>query len=365
MAGSVVGDLAQPLFEVGFQPAFLVPQHEVFEGVVEGGLHLFHVGIVREQQRQFLLEHEHAGGDEGGEVPAGIHPFRQLRNVEFLGFDDGVEVAQFQLGHPATAFLFHQRHRDAVVCVDRREVLADAGFIAVHIAGGEQGDLTLRAPGGLARSVARQPAQTRAQRLAGKLGQPGFGVDFRHGFHRSPHRAEFIHRIDHLGDHRNAGQAADGVGAGEDAVAQFSLCRTLAFFELHHLGAQHQVREIQVPRMRRHIGAFGHVAKVAEEAVVDDFPVIGLRHPIDFHRLAAVHQIEQGGEGLAQADATAAAVADVEHPLHFLVEGCLVMEIGIAPVEWMASGGFEIAFAAGDGHGGLLADMTRPSPAGG
>jgi hypothetical protein len=124
-----------------------------------------------------------------------------------------------------------------------------------------------------------------------------------------------------------------------------------AVFELVDLGAQHQVREIEVPFVRRHIGTFGHVAEVAQIAVVDHLPVIGFGDAIDFHRRGFIDQIEQCGKRLAQADAAAATVADVEHPLHFLEQRRLVEEIGIAPIQRVARGGFETAFA--NGHGRL------------
>ena len=56
-------------------------------------------------------------------------------------------------------------------------------------------------------------------------------------------------------------------------------------------------------------------------------------------------EIEEGRERLAQAHATAAAMADVEHPLH-LDEGlALVAVVGASPVDRMPGRRLEIAFA--------------------
>jgi len=108
---------------------------------------------------------------------------------------------------------------------------------------------------------------------------------------------------------------------------------------------QHQVRKIEVPLVRRHIGAFGHVAEVAQVTVIDDLPVILFSDVIDFHRLGGIDQVEQGWEGLAQADTATTAVANVENTLHFLVERLLAVELRVLPVERMTRRGVEIAFA--------------------
>jgi len=106
-----------------------------------------------------------------------------------------------------------------------------------------------------------------------------------------------------------------------------------------------QVREINVPRVRRHVRALGLVAKVAQITLRDDLGVIGLVDAIDLHRFRFVDQVEQGGEGMTQADATAAAMAYVEDALHFLFERGLVEKLGIVLAQRVAGRGFEIAFA--------------------
>ena len=67
------------------------------------------------------------------------------------------------------------------------------------------------------------------------------------------------------------------------------------------LRAQHQVREVDVPRMRRNVRALRHVAEVAQVALVDDLPVVGLGDAVDLHRLALVDEVEQRRERAAQA----------------------------------------------------------------
>ena len=89
--------------------------------------------------------------------------------------------------------------------------------------------------------------------------------------------------------------------------------------ELHRLGAQHEVREVDVPGMRRHVRTLGHVAHVAQVALVDDLA----RNPSSstassFQRRALVDQIEQRRKRGAQVEAAPAAVADVVDALELV-----------------------------------------------
>src|SRR3954449_6672049 len=110
---------------------------------------------------------------------------------------------------------------------------------------------------------------------------------------------------------------------------------------LYVLGAQHQVRKVDVPGMRRNIGAFRHEAHVTQVTVVDDVPMDLLVDAIELERGARIDRIEQGGERMAEAEAAPTSVADVEHPLELFLERALVSERGIAPVERMMRGSLQ------------------------
>ncbi len=101
--------------------------------------------------------------------------------------------------------------------------------------------------------------------------------------------------------------------------------------------------------MRRHVRALRHEAHVAQITVIYDFPVDLLVDPIDLARGGRVDGIKQCRKGVAQAEATTAAVADVEDALELFLECGLVVEIGITPVERMSGGGLETAFPSGGG----------------
>jgi len=109
--------------------------------------------------------------------------------------------------------------------------------------------------------------------------------------------------------------------------------------------------KVKVPFVRRHIGAFGQVAQVAQIALVDHFPVIFFVHAIHLKRGAFVDQIEQGGKRAAQAHTTAAAMANIEDALHLGEASLFVIELGVEPIKRVACGGFQAAFA---GHGVFL-----------
>ena len=102
--------------------------------------------------------------------------------------------------------------------------------------------------------------------------------------------------------------------------------------------------------MRRHVRTLGHVAHVAEVAVVHYLPEHFPVDTVDLARGRLVNCIEQRGKGLAKIEAAAASVADVEHPLELFRQSGFVVESGIAPVDRVARGSLEAAFfVAGNG----------------
>ena len=134
------------------------------------------------------------------------------------------------------------------------------------------------------------------------------------------------------------------IGRGQQFLAQAN--RALA--ELDGLGAQHGVREIQIEVMRRHIRTLGHVAQVAEVALIDYAGVVFLVHAIDLAGLALVHQVKQCGKRAAQADAAATTVANVEDARHLVNGQILVVIVRRLPGYGMASGRRQIAFGCHD-----------------
>src|SRR4029450_1504020 len=101
----------------------------------------------------------------------------------------------------------------------------------------------------------------------------------------------------------------------------------------------HEVREVDVPRVRRNVRALRHVADVAQVALVDDLAEVRLGDGVAFHRGAFVDEVEHRRECLAEAYATAAAMADVEHALELLLERGGVIELRVPPVERVAGWG--------------------------
>jgi len=70
-------------------------------------------------------------------------------------------------------------------------------------------------------------------------------------------------------NHRDPGKHAHAIGRGEHAIAQ----RQPLFTHARRFGAQHEMREIDIPRMRRDVRTLRHEAHVTQVTVVDDLPV--------------------------------------------------------------------------------------------
>ena len=79
--------------------------------------------------------------------------------------------------------------------------------------------------------------------------------------------------------------------------------------------------------------------------MIDDLPVIFFGYAIHFHALGIIDEIKQSGEGIAQADATAATVAEIEDAFHFMQDSIFVIKFGIFPIKCMTGWSFKAAFA--------------------
>src|SRR5439155_1437631 len=106
-----------------------------------------------------------------------------------------------------------------------------------------------------------------------------------------------------------------------------------AVLDLLRLRADHEMREVDVPRMRRNVGTLHHVAHVAQVALVDDVRELLSRHRLELARVGRVDEVEERRERVAQAHASAASVADVVDALHLRDDLRLVEELRVLPVE--------------------------------
>jgi hypothetical protein len=77
--------------------------------------------------------------------------------------------------------------------------------------------------------------------------------------------------------------------------------------------------EIYIPLVGWHIGAFGHVAKIAQIALVSDLHKVGLVNAVYFHSVGFVYQVKQGGKRVTQAYAAPTTVAYIIYPLQLNV----------------------------------------------
>ena len=174
--------------------------------------------------------------------------------------------------------------------------------------------------------------------MEGRQGR--FFVDAHDLLQRAAQAFLAVGKVHGVGDAGLAEHGEYGIRAGDQPVPPLGL----ALGKLHRLRPQHEMGEVEVEFMGRQVGAFGLRAEIAEIALVHDLAVVLLRHAVHFHGLGLIHEIEEHGEGLAEADATAAGVADVKNPLKLLVQGLFVPEFWGLPVVRFALCFFEIAF---------------------
>jgi len=103
--------------------------------------------------------------------------------------------------------------------------------------------------------------------------------------------------------------------------------------------------EIDIPFVRRDIGAFGQEAEIAEVTMVDNLPVVGFIDAVDFHGFRFIDQVEQGGKSLAQTDTAPAAMTYIKDPLEFVENRGFIGKAGLVLSQGMASRGLKTAFA--------------------
>ncbi len=141
MTGNLVAHVAQRHREINFQQTVAFALHQVFKRVPHRVLDPLHVRFIRVHQRDFLLEHQGATGHcrQNGKTVFGI--FGQHRDVGFFTGVDRLHVAQFEFGHAATFFLFHQHVGNVVVIQNLEQVQANAGLVVIDEAGGKNGHL--------------------------------------------------------------------------------------------------------------------------------------------------------------------------------------------------------------------------------
>jgi hypothetical protein len=80
--------------------------------------------------------------------------------------------------------------------------------------------------------------------------------------------------------------------------------------------------------------------------MVNNLPISFLIDAGELPGLRVVDQLEQRRKGVAQIEAAAAAVADIENPLEFLLERGRVMELRFLPPKCMACGRPEAALVS-------------------
>src|SRR6185437_3659481 len=251
---------------------------------------------------------------------------------------DARDVTLLQMRHAAAARI-DDFAGDAVLRQHGARRLADPRVVVVDEAGGVEHRLAaMGGRGGI--DLGRIALGAHREALAVEFRQLGAPVDMRELLHRRP-RQTVLRVARPVGERRHrAGELAVAVGLDELPLRPGQL----ALAEIGGAIAQHQMRKIDIPLMRRDIGAFGHEAHVAERAGFDHLAVIGGSDAVDLARLRIVDEIEEPRKAVAEIEAAPAGVADVEDAMHLRVDLGAVVEIRILPVDPVSRGRLEAAF---------------------
>src|SRR5215831_15016904 len=333
VTGHVIAHLAERHLEIRAQAASRVAQHQVLERIEQARCHALNLRILGEHERQLLLEHEHAGGNGCQHVEAGFDRREQFRDVALLEPRDSLEITELESRHAAAALCAEERNLDAIVLEHCDQVLGELGLVVIAVAGGEYDDLAAcgragarggtfsrGSPGrlrrcfsaaaslghrltgnGIAHGAECREAAARSARVIN--GKRSAAIDAENLFEHSASSTRGVEGVDRFDHHGDARKGADRIGGGEHPLAPAEAPTPRA----GRLGPQHQMREVDVPRMGWHVRAFGHEAHVAQIAVVDDIPENLAIERDDFAGIRCVHRIEQCRKCVAEAEAAATA----------------------------------------------------------
>ena len=338
MTGDVYGDTAIQRLDALGQPFLLGDIDDVLADILGGRRQPLHILVVRQDQRPFEFQHQRAGRRQCHDVIALVDPGLHLLGDATRLLRHRFDVALFQLRHAAAGRIDHLG-LDAVLRQHAARRHAGVRVVVVHEAGGIERRLAAVGRGGLVhlRHVALRGA---GEGLGMEFRQVGALVDAGDALHDAAGQAVLgVGRP--VGDAGNrGGQLAVAVGLGDLAKHEGGAL----LLPLDGAVAQHQMREIQVEFVRWHIGALGQEAHVAQRAGIHDRLEIHRADGIQLTRFGFVDQVEQPGEAVAQIEAAAAAMADVENPAQLLVELRLVIEIRVGPGQRVAGRRLETAF---------------------
>ena len=326
-------DAAAERFQARRQPLVAGDGDNVFADVAAVRREPLHRRIVRQDQRPFELEHERAARDQGDDVVAPVDPFAERGRGVPRAVSDPLDIALLELRHAAAAGV-DDGGLDTVSCQHRAGCGADLRLVVVAEAGRidhrlapEGGCLTVDRRRCRAGTVEHGAAVVARQRRLPM--DAGDGLQQRPGEPVAPGRAPVHDR------RKSAREPAVAVGLrklpGRAGVAP-------ARAAVGSPVAQHEMGKIDVPLVRRRVGAHGHEAHVAERAGIRDRLEAGGVHGIELARLRLIDQVEQPRERITEIEAASAAVADVEDPPGLPLERLGVVELGVSPVYGMAEG---------------------------
>ena len=263
-------DAASSGLQAGAQALLLGDIDDIFVDV-EGRLRQpVDVGILGQDQRPFEFQHQPAGRRERDDVVALVDQLQQrLRRPCAPLAATPSRSACSSNGMPQHA---DRRPRFRRRCGQHgARGHAGAGVVVVDEAGGIEHGLAL-AEGGRRLVDRRRPRARRGSRRSRRHISAGARRDGCRPIFPSAGRVSLLcSSLAQLA--RRRGEGAEPARCDRSRRAALSTKSMPLLARLHGAMAQHQMREVQRPVMRRHVGALGHEAHVAERAGFHDLGV--------------------------------------------------------------------------------------------
>jgi len=104
------------------------------------------------------------------------------------------------------------------------------------------------------------------------------------------------------------------------------------------------VGEVQLEGVRRNIGTFGHKTHVAKGTALDHLPKPLGVNGFQLTRLRCINLIEKTGKSLTKIKTPPAPMANIEDPLHLLLDRRGVVKCFVLPRNGMPGGRLDAAF---------------------
>jgi len=106
------------------------------------------------------------------------------------------------------------------------------------------------------------------------------------------------------------------------------------------------MRKIDIPYVRRDVGALRHVTHVTQITLVDDVPIDFFGYAVEFHCLRLINRVEQRRKCVAKIETAPTAVANIEDAFELIEQRFFAVEFVGLPVEGVPGWRLEATLAS-------------------